>query len=178
MVFCVILSFDQYFELLVNKAFEYALNRIKYNIIIIILFVYFSLLPETTSNDTPTCRKKSTLVSTWVTVEQTAATMLDWMIQQTDHWGQHRRGRTSSPTLTYRRVGWSSKLMQMYVAAVIAMAAGTRASSIAESDPFDTDSAVVGIDNQCSGCITHVRTNIPGELCQCKRVVKEFGGAR
>ena len=178
LVFCVILSFDQYFELLVNKAYVYALNRIKYSIIIIILFVYFSLLPETTSNDAPKRRKKSTLVSAWMTVERTAERMLEWMIQQTDHWGRRQRGRTSSPTLTHRKVGWSSKLLRMYVAAVVAMAAGARASSIAESDPFDTDSAVVGIDNRCSGCITHVRTDIPGELRECKRVVKGFGGER
>ena len=37
---------------------------------------------------------------------------------------------------------------------------------------------MVGIDNRCSGCITHVRSDIPGELRECRRIIKGFGGER
>ena len=45
-------------------------------------------------------------------------------------------------------------------------------------DPFDTDSGMIGIDNRCSACITNVRSDIPGELTECNKVVKGFGGPR
>jgi hypothetical protein len=37
---------------------------------------------------------------------------------------------------------------------------------------------MVGIDNRCSGCITHDRSDIPGEIVQVRRSIKGFGGAR
>jgi hypothetical protein len=30
---------------------------------------------------------------------------------------------------------------------------------------FDTDSAVIGIDNRCSACISHVESDFEGLLC-------------
>jgi hypothetical protein len=49
---------------------------------------------------------------------------------------------------------------------------------ISEGGPFDTDSSLIGIDNRCSGCITHIRTDIPGELVECSRAIKGFGGTK
>jgi hypothetical protein len=43
---------------------------------------------------------------------------------------------------------------------------------------FDTDSAIVGIDNRCSGCISHVREDFIGLLRPTTRVIKGFGGSR
>ena len=37
---------------------------------------------------------------------------------------------------------------------------------------------MIGIDNRCSGCITHVRSDIPGALKQCNKAIKGFGGAK
>ena len=37
---------------------------------------------------------------------------------------------------------------------------------------------MIGIDNRCSACITHVREDMPGELVPCHRSIKGFGGAR
>ena len=42
---------------------------------------------------------------------------------------------------------------------------------------FDTDLAMIGIDNQCLACISHCEENFePGLLKRCDRVVKGFGG--
>ncbi|KAI2512051.1 hypothetical protein MHU86_2339 [Fragilaria crotonensis] len=43
---------------------------------------------------------------------------------------------------------------------------------------FDTDSEWVGVDNRCSGCISHVRSDFVSELKASNRVVKGFGGSR
>lgn len=61
-------------------------------------------------------------------------------------------------------------------ALIFAMTAQTK--SIEECGPFDTDSELIGIDNRCSGCITHTRTDIPGEITECRRSIKGFGGER
>ena len=43
---------------------------------------------------------------------------------------------------------------------------------------FDTDSDIVGVDNRCSGCISHVKEDFIGELKPCNRAIKGFGGTR
>jgi hypothetical protein len=41
---------------------------------------------------------------------------------------------------------------------------------------FDTDSEQVGVDNCCTGCISHVMTDFVGELQACNKAIKGFGG--
>lgn len=43
---------------------------------------------------------------------------------------------------------------------------------------FDTDSDTIGIDNRCSGCISHVRDDFVGALQPSGRVVKGFAGTK
>jgi hypothetical protein len=45
-------------------------------------------------------------------------------------------------------------------------------------DPSDADSALVGTDNRYSGDITHVRTDIPGKIVPCSKVINGFGESR
>ena len=59
---------------------------------------------------------------------------------------------------------------------VLAMATHTRATE--RKVYFDTDSEWVGVDNRCSGCISHVRSDFVGELRESNRVIKGFGGTR
>ena len=69
----------------------------------------------------------------------------------------------------------SSNRKRLCMAAIFAMAANCSARQCA---PFDSDSRMVGIDNRCSGCITHKREDIPGSITPCKRAIKGFGGTR
>jgi hypothetical protein len=41
---------------------------------------------------------------------------------------------------------------------------------------FDSDSASIGIDNRCSGCISHVAEDFEGQLHECGRSIRGFGG--
>ena len=43
---------------------------------------------------------------------------------------------------------------------------------------FDTDSAPVGIDNRCTGCISHVPEDFIGDLRDSTKSIKGFGGSR
>ena len=43
---------------------------------------------------------------------------------------------------------------------------------------FDTDSETIGVDNRCSGCISHMKSDFIGELKQTNKVVKGFAGSR
>ena len=43
---------------------------------------------------------------------------------------------------------------------------------------FDTDSAPVGIDNRCTGCISHVAEDFVGQLRDSDKSIKGFGGSR
>ena len=74
---------------------------------------------------------------------------------------------------TRRRYRVSLRVM----AAVIAMSAGM-SNGARQVGTFDTDSRLVGIDNRCSECISHKRSDFPGELLECKRAIKGFGGSR
>ena len=42
---------------------------------------------------------------------------------------------------------------------------------------FNTDSAWVGVDNRCSGCISHVATNFIGELVESDVAIEGFSGS-
>ena len=50
--------------------------------------------------------------------------------------------------------------------------------NVSESIAFDTDSQLVGIDDCCSACITHVCEDMPGELIPCHQSIKGFGGSK
>ena len=43
---------------------------------------------------------------------------------------------------------------------------------------FDTDSAPVGIDNRCTGCISHIAEDFVGQLRDSNKSIKGFGGSR
>ena len=43
---------------------------------------------------------------------------------------------------------------------------------------FDTDSAPVGIDNRCSACMSHIRSDFVGELMKTSRAIKGYAGTQ
>ena len=43
---------------------------------------------------------------------------------------------------------------------------------------FDLDSKPIGVDNRCSACISHRTEDFIGELHDCKRTIKAFGGTK
>ncbi len=43
---------------------------------------------------------------------------------------------------------------------------------------FDTDSEPIGVDNRCTGCISHWMEDFVGPLVDSKRSIKGFGGSK
>ena len=86
--------------------------------------------------------------------------------------------RTNKHYSPHRRIHYSTGLTRkLAYTAIIAMS--TRQNyNVSEAIPFDMDSQMIGVDNRCSACITHVREDMPGELVPCHRSIKGFGGAR
>ena len=72
----------------------------------------------------------------------------------------------------------SLKLLRLDAASVLALSISAQDKHLGEMDRFDTDSNMVGMDNRCSGCTSHVRSDFPDELKKCTRPIKGFGGTR
>ena len=90
----------------------------------------------------------------------------------------HLQPRTNKYHCPHRRIHYSTGLTcKLLYAAIIAMS--TRQNyNVSEAIPFDMDSQMIGVDNQCSVCITHIREDIPGELVPCHHSIKGFEGAK
>ena len=73
---------------------------------------------------------------------------------------------------------WRLRRARKMVCSAAIMAMAARCAAATNCHPFDSDSTMIGIDNRCWGCITHVRSDIPGTLKQCNKAIKGFGGAK
>ena len=73
-----------------------------------------------------------------------------------------------------RTKGGVRKRGRLVCNAVMVYAATTNRHNVTH---FDTDAAMVGIDNRASGCFSHKASDFIGELRDCNRVVKGFGGS-
>lgn len=73
--------------------------------------------------------------------------------------------------------GWMSQHV-IYCMAIIAMQASEPNQKGARITKFDTDSASIGVDNRCSGCISHRVEDFEGPLINTNRSIRGFGGIR
>ena len=91
-----------------------------------------------------------------------------------DSWGQYR-SRHSTARGRLKLV----PIRLFALATIIAMRTSSRPTQFTtECDPFDTDSEGIGVDNRCSSCISHVRSDFYGGLVETTRGVHGFGGRR
>ena len=58
------------------------------------------------------------------------------------------------------------------------MQASNERSKGARLAKFDTDSVSIGVDNRCSGCISHRIEDFEGQMTDTNKVVKGFGGTK
>ena len=102
------------------------------------------------------------------------------LLNQVDKWIESIRLQpcTDKYYSLHRRIYYSTRMTRtLAYTAIIAMS--TRQNyNVSEAIPFDTDSQMIGVDNRCSACITHVRSDMPGDLIPCHRSIKGFGGAK
>jgi hypothetical protein len=90
---------------------------------------------------------------------------------------QIREQQTTCPSaINRKRADWRPRETALAMTVLAMQANATIATE--RKTQFDTDSETIGIDNQCSGCISHVRDDFVGELRQTDRVVKGFAGTK
>ena len=85
---------------------------------------------------------------------------------------RHTRHRITKALSRHRSLNRSS----LIIMSALAMQGCVKA--VERTVAFDTDSASVGVDNRCSGCISHVKTDFVGPLAPSNRIIKGFGGSR
>jgi hypothetical protein len=73
---------------------------------------------------------------------------------------------------TFRSVGRKRTLVAFLA---VAMEASQQQTNYVR---FDADSGPVGIDNRCTACISHVKSDFVGPLKEISRAIKGFGGTR
>ena len=86
--------------------------------------------------------------------------------------------RTNIHYSPHRRIYYSTRIMHTLAYTAINAMSTRQNYNVSEAIPFNTDSQMIGVDNRCSACITHVRGDMPGELVPCHRSIKGFGGAK
>ena len=88
------------------------------------------------------------------------------------------RTRDVKPTSSCRSNGRGSHKRILRLISLSAMAYQAKHDKRTNITRFDTDSAPVGIDNRCSGCISHVAEDFIGTLRDSDRTIKGFAGTR
>jgi hypothetical protein len=84
-----------------------------------------------------------------------------------------------SPQQRLRKATRSAKVRRRRLYTMTVLAMNVQATIASERyTPFDTDTAFVGIDNRCSGCISHDPSDFVGPLKPSGKVIKGFGGSR
>jgi hypothetical protein len=99
-----------------------------------------------------------------------AITIGDWIKRNTRRVKSNRNIRTTISC--YKMKTTTRTMMAMSVFAMQAHATvATERKAV-----FDTNLDVVGVDNRCTGCISHIKEDFVGLLTATNRVVKGFGG--
>jgi hypothetical protein len=62
--------------------------------------------------------------------------------------------------------------------ALPAVAMQANVKQLERMTPFNTDNQWIGVDNRCSGCISHIKSDFVGRLNPTMRTIKGFAGSR
>jgi hypothetical protein len=109
----------------------------------------------------------------WNRVTQTCSSICSWLERNLLPSRKPRRLMTS-----FRAHGSSRSRFALTAMTVLAVQANASAAG-KHMVRFNTHSdAGVGVDNRCSGCILHVKSDFVGDLKTCNRTLKGFGGTK
>jgi len=104
----------------------------------------------------------------WQTIECYSNGLGDWILKNI----KTKSRRRHSHNRINRKSSWRPRGTAMAMT-VLAMQANATIATERKAQ-FDTDSETIGIDNRCSGCISHVKDDFVGKLRPTDRVVKGF----
>jgi hypothetical protein len=152
-----------------------AITSIQYVAVIVIMILNETMSSiNQTAAEKPRCRALTLAWSkSWTTVKWAAEKVGNWILENTrpdpTRLKRHGRYRGNQPAWRPRGTTLAMSVLAMQAHATVAMERQTT---------FDTDAETIGIDNRCSGCISHIREDFVGELRPSNRVVKGFAGSR
>ena len=180
----IILSLDllatELMKILLKKLNDHLCQALFLSSAIFILGAMSLLLDSEQSNlEYQPKAKRDTMINRTKSKIQSAINILWTKIETTIVNLPTRRKPRHFGMLGHKSPRYSPRPIQFMAIVAIAMSASNVIENRTnECNPFDTDSGPVGIDNKCSGCITHIRSDIPGEIRECNRAIKGFGGTR
>jgi len=111
----------------------------------------------------------------WQAIECYSNELGDWILKNIKTKSRRRQSHASHNRIN-RKASWRPRGTAMAMT-VLAMQANATIATERKAQ-FDTDSETIGIDNRCSGCISHVKDDFVGKLRPTDRVVKGFAGTK
>jgi hypothetical protein len=131
---------------------------------------------------TPRSKRSTWWYATTTTVNKYAAACGNWIESKigttpTGSRQTSRARRLKNAVLRIKRPRRGKLRMIVSLLATAAVAMSTTTGTERDVN-FDTDSGPVGIDNRCSGCISHEISDFIGDLRPCSRAIKGFGGSK
>ena len=132
----------------------------------------------TTSEKTRRVRKGESMSMTawltcWRVIETFSNNLGNWILCHSESVDNKRHAH---PRTNRKRAGWRPRGTPIAMTVLAMQANATIATE--RKTQFDMDFETIGIDNRCSGCISHVRNNFVGELRRTDRAVKGFAGTK
>ena len=111
---------------------------------------------------------------------QSIGSKIDKMTQKWGHTRKLQRLKRvaggHSPNIKSKMMGRRCSIALASTA--LAMQVKTGSTQMARHARFDTDAYDIGIDNRCSGCISHKIEDFVGPMIDSKKSIKGFGGSR
>jgi transposase InsO family protein len=115
-------------------------------------------------------------MTTWISDRVTAITQrIELSLARTAGYRRLARARQLASTMQTNRRSFRRAAITAFIA--VAMNA-ERSYTSDNSITFDTDSGPIGVDNRCTGCISHRIDDFEGPLRDSNRSIKGFGGSR
>ena len=158
------------------KMIQSAIHYILSYVLCVIILYGFAII------ETPPMDPKQN--KSWSYIWDTSVQHLVWvtqpMMQHLTKYVEslHTRMRNHHDISLHRTRTHTKALARTLAHTAIMVMATQKPYHVSELMVFDTDSQLVGIDNQCSVCITHVHEDMPGEVVPCHCSIKGFGGAK
>ena len=104
--------------------------------------------------------------------------IIDKVYNYTTNWPTLRPNTSSTGLKTHTSYKYMRATRLLTLTTVLA-AHSIEARPAARSVPqWDTDSAIIGIDNRCSACMSHLPADFIGDLQKYNRIIRGFGGTR
>lgn len=104
--------------------------------------------------------------------------IIETLYNYTTNWPNPRPNTGGNGLRTHRSHKYMSAAKLITLTTVLAAQSAESRPMATSVSQWDTDSAIIGIENRYSGCMSHLPADFVGDLQNCNRIIKGFGGTR